>query len=352
MSDKTKNVRMFKRKDISLLCENLAMLLHAGIPLFIAFESIVEELDGTSYEKEIHQVNDIVKETGSLSKAMKDVGCFPEYTVQMVEVGEESGRLEDVLNALSTYYSRMDSLQKRIRNTVLYPLILLVMMTAAIIILITAVLPIFSSVLSQFDAELTASATTALNWAMLISYIALGLIVFVTLCLLVTALITRTTNGQKALSGFLSSFFLTKNIYTKLSISQFVSVMATLLRSGISPERALDMSIEIATEKKLLAKLDHSKQLVQEGAAWGDALVESGIFSPLGNRLIMIGITTGTLDDSMDDIANNYDEEVNDEFDAVISYIEPLLIALLTIIIGVVMLAAMLPLIQIIPSIG
>ncbi len=136
--------------ELAWLCEQLALIQRSGLLVTEGLELLAESTEATRLKSVMDRLLISLQGAAPLSKAMADSGSFPTYLVHMVHIGEVSGQLDDILSRLSDFYLRDSILRKKIRNALIYPTVLLVMMLAIIVLLIVRVLPVFSQILSSF----------------------------------------------------------------------------------------------------------------------------------------------------------------------------------------------------------
>ena len=284
--------------------------------------------------------------------ALAGSGKFPKYMVDMCEIGETTGRLEEVMDALCTYYEREESIAKSIRNAVTYPLIMVVMMVMVIGVLIVKVLPIFNQVFIQLGSEMTGFSESIMNLGTIIgrySFIIIG----VAAVLIVIYLIMRNTAaGQKTMQRWNTSFFATKNLNAKIASGRFASAMSLMLASGLDTDQSLDMVAKLVDNEYIRAKINKCKQYIGEGTNFSESLVKAEIFSGVYARMVNVGFKTGSVDTVMKKLAERYEEEVDTSMSNIIAVLEPTLVAVLSIVVGMILLSVMLPLMSIMSSIG
>ena len=146
--------------ELSVFSGQLAMILHSGISTLEGIEIIKEDAVSKEAGEILGSINEALEQTGDLAEAFRTSGVFPEYFIKMTEIGERSGTLEDVMDGLSSYYSRQDSLARSIRDALTYPLILLAMLFSVLLVLMTQVMPVFREVFDQLGIELTGVSGT------------------------------------------------------------------------------------------------------------------------------------------------------------------------------------------------
>lgn len=351
-AEKLKGQKTVSYAEIASFCEQVSMLLHAGVQLVQCMDAILEDMPETSLKEIYKKVERKVAETGNLSRGLEDAGVFPDYLMQMVKIGEKSGRLDDTLVALAVHYDRLQTFQNKIKSAVLYPMILIGIMAAVIFVLMNNVLPVFQQVYLQLGSGTTDAAAGAMQFGSSAGRIML--IVLIVLFVLIAAAIGfwKSKKGGRALSGFFSRFPFTRKISARIATGKFASAMAIQLVSGIQPESAVELAQATVDNPFVLARIEKSKELAASNLSWGKAIDSSGIFTGTNNRLVKIGLKSGLLDKAMQKIAEVYDEEVETAFNRASGIIEPVLVAILSVVIGVLLISVMLPLINIMSMIG
>jgi type IV pilus assembly protein PilC len=152
--------------ECALFCEQVSLILSAGIPLYDGVEALADSFDDTQSKEAFRKLDADVKETGSLYQATRRAGIFPDYMVGMIHIGEQTGKLDSVMRALSEYYLREDKIRRAIRSAVTYPLGLIAMMAIVIIVLVARVLPIFERVYANLGSSLSASTNAVMRCGM------------------------------------------------------------------------------------------------------------------------------------------------------------------------------------------
>lgn len=337
---------------LAAFCRDTAMLLEANIPLYLGYEDIYGEGGGFADVSAVAEVREAVRAGERLSTALRRTGVFPGYLCDMTATGEKSGRLDDVMRQLSGYYERRDEFRRRMRSAVVYPVLLLCMMTVVVAVLIFTVLPVFSEVLSRFDYTAAAGTDAVMRTSTVLCTVILALLVLALLLGAAGLLLSRSERGAKFLRRVLEHFGPTRRLSYDIAASHLVSGLAALLASGFSTEEALSSLLATVEHPQLRARVEKAVAELKAGEPQGKALIDAGIFGTTDNQLITVAARTGSLDTAASQLARRYDARVTDALDRVAAILEPSLIAFLTLVIGAVMLSVMLPLIRILSSIG
>jgi len=343
--------RKIPPNEISIFCAQAAMLLKAGIPLSEGLSSMSGAESGEQNPL-LTRIAEKVGETGSLYDAVDDVGVFPHYMVNMIKIGETVGKLEEVLESLSVYYNREEKLRDALRGALLYPVILIVMMSAVISLLVVFILPVFSDVFESLGLNTAGTGTGLLSVGEMIGRVALICSVVLFALMLVVLLIALIPKGRAALVKLSGRLPILSSLFGKIASGRFALVMYMMLNSGYDLEQALEMSAEVITDRIVKEKILKCSEKLKEGTPFSVALLEIGLFSGLYARMVQTGERTGRLDDVMDQLSVRINDDIDKSLTDLISFIEPTLVVLLSVIIGTILLSIMLPLMDVMSRIG
>lgn len=335
--------------EIASFTSQMALILHAGISAYEGISIMKEDNDNPLMQSILDTIYEHLDNGDTLFHSLLESQAFPSFMLNMVQIGEEAGELEDVMQSLSSHYQRLHENNESIKSAITYPLIMMSMMFLVVIVLMTQVLPIFNRVFEQLGSSITGFSKVILDFGMMLSahaYIFIGvLIIFVILFFY----LTKNQKGKMKMNAFLEKNHLTKDITIKLALSKFTSGMAIALSSGLNIEDSLDMASSLVEHKELKKKIEHAKELMAEHDL-SNSLVEAHVLTGMYARLIKLGSHTGNTDLIMKQIADQYDQETNERINHLISIIEPTLVAILSILVGIILLSVMLPLIGIMTS--
>ena len=270
--------------------------------------------------------------------------------IHMAEIGEASGRLDDVLQSLSEYYVRSDALTRGIRSAVAYPMVMVVMMFAVIIILIVEVMPVFQNVFHQLGSEMSAFAQGILGIGNAISRYSAVILGVLAAAILVFLLLRLTPKGRAVLAALYAFFF--RSLSQTIASGRFASAMSLMLESGMDVDSALDMTLELVEDARTREKNTPHSGLYARRRAVFRRRRQRGDVLGVNARMLTVGFRTGALDTVMRSIARSYDEQVERKITGILSVLEPVLVAVLSLIVGMILLSVMLPLMGIMSAIG
>lgn len=350
--DKKKTGKLLPARDISLFCSQVALILKAGIPLPDGIGSIEENTEDGEGKRMIRRMRKSLEENGSFFAALKESGAFPDYLVNMADVGEKSGMLDNVMEALSGYYDREDKLHRRVHGALLYPLILVLMMAAVILLLLIKVLPVFNSVFMNMGSDLLSASQSVTRVGMLIGQYALAVILVLAAVMLFLLIYSGTGDGAGGFLKLFPHFRPARRLSRKIASARFASVLSLLLSSGYDITETFSLARRILSDREMLCDIDRVQRLVDSGTPLASSMAQAGIFPGIYSGMIQLGSKTGSLDSVMRQLADLYSEDADASIDRAVSAIEPAMVAALSIIIGGILLSVMLPLMGILSSIG
>lgn len=338
--------------ELSILCEQIALILSSGLPLHDGVEALCDNYKGTRYEAGFKLLNDTVVETGSLYDGVKKAGLFPMYMVEMTQIGEKTGNLDSVMRRLAAYYEREAKIKKATRSAVVYPLILVVMMALLILVLVTRVLPIFESVFRSMGIAVDSASN---QWMALGIGVGKGVLIaagVAILLLFVFILLVRGEKSHPAKSWIFRVIAPLGRLNEKLCASRFSAAMAMMLKSGYPLDESLKLIGGILGDPYIAQRVELCRAKMEQGASFPDAVEQIGIFEKLHCRMIRVGFQAGQTDAVMEKLSGIYEEEMDDAISNLVSVIEPTLVALMSVIIGAILLSVMLPLLSMMSGIA
>ncbi len=347
-----KSTNKLTNNEIASFCSQTAMILKAGITPVEGMTVLLSDTKDTDGQKVIRQILECCSHGDSFCEAVTSTGVFPSYVLHMIHIGEESGKLDDVMQSMADYYERQEYISESVRNAVSYPFIMIVMMLLVVLVLITKILPIFEQVFEQLGSEMNGFARSLLHLGNAISRYAI-VFTFILACIVVLYFFFSTTaSGRKIWTRFLISFPPTRSFYDSVASGRFANGIALTLASGLDTYSSLDMVSELVDNPKMQVKIAICKKSIENGSNFAEALSEAGIFSNLYSRMIAVAFKSGSVDVVMDKIADDYERDIDRKIHNNISILEPTLVIILSVIVGLILMSVILPLMGIMTSIG
>ena len=336
--------------ELSNFCGQVALILEAGLPLYDGMETLAGA-DSASANADIYAAaSKGVTETGSLYDAIKEDKRWPKYLIEMVGIGERSGQLDKVMRGLEAYYAREDRIRSSISSAVTYPLVLGVMLIVIVLILLWKVLPVFRRVLNSMGVGLTESGSLLMRLGVSVGWIILALVALVVIAVVTGVVLMRTKHREKVMNLVQKIMPALQRLNKKLSASRVASVLSMMLSGGFPTDEALEMTSNVLDDREAAEKVKKIRASLEEGSTFAEAVTGVNLFDDLHNRMITMGSATGQEDQVLSKLASLYEEQVEDGITRLVAIIEPTLVALLSIVIGAVLLSVMLPMAGILTS--
>ncbi len=339
-------------EELSSFCDQVALMLESGMTLREGIEMLAEDEEKENAQNHPYRdLLDIVEESGSLYEAMKaEEDKWPKYMLEMVGIGEETGRLEDIMVNLSAYYQREGRIRSAAVSAVTYPLVLGVMLVVIIGILLWRVLPVFRRVLESLGAGGNGAGSGLMQAGAVVGWVVLALIGLMVIAAVTILILLKTDKREQVLRWLKTVFRPAGKVSAKLSSARVAGILELMLSSGFPMENALEMAPAALTDQEAIGKVNLIRDHMQEGETFSEALAKSGLFADFHNRMLKVGAVSGHEPQVMAKIAEIYEEQVEDDLGRLISIIEPALVALLCVVIGAVLLSVMLPMAGVLSS--
>ena len=345
--------KLLNNNYLSMLCAELAMLLDAGLTIADCVQILIDDEPDKQGKMLLHEILNSLLDGETFSTALKASSHFPHYMIHMIEVGEKTGRVVETLKALSEYYERQTRLAVTIKNSVLYPAVLLILMIAVVLILIVQVLPIFNEVFSRLGTQMSPLAINLMRFggwlgdaSVVIATVFAALFILIALLFIIPAL-------RKSIAKCLLNTFGHKGVFGKVSASRFVFAMRLAMASGLEITEAIDAAAVVSGGSKTVdAKHQKCISLLKDGNPLSDALTISGILTPQEGKMLTIGARSGKSDEAMAEIARRSDISARENIDRIVARIEPTLVVVSSAIVGIILLSVMLPLMGIMSALG
>lgn len=333
--------------ETAAFCSQIAMILRSGISSIEGISIMLEDTTEPEEKRLLESINTTLLKTGSLHLALEDTHAFPDYMIQMVQIGEQAGKLDEVMTSLADYYEKEAALNQTIRNAVTYPLLMIFMMILVILVLVTKVMPIFNQVFAQLGREMSGLSLGILQFGQFLSahIIVCGIVLVLLAAGAVYLLWTK--RGHQMLLSFMGKLHGGRSLQDQIGARRFASGMALTLSSGLTPAECLKLSIPLIENGAFRTRLEACSEAVTNGEDLCETLLSNHIFSGIYAKMASIGSKTGVLEEVMNKIAGQYEEEIDNRLSRMITAIEPTLVIILSVIVGIILLSVMLPLISI-----
>ena len=344
-----------KSKVLTAFTRQLATLVDAGLPLLRGLRVLEKQERNPTLKSIIAELALSIEGGSTFSEGLaQHPKVFNRLYVNMVKAGELGGVLEVVLTRLSEFMEKAQKIKGKVIAAMFYPVAVLVVAVAILIILMVKVVPQFKSVFEGMleGAQLPAFTRLVLGISEAVKdhivYTAAGAAVLVVLFML----FLKTKFGRFAFDKFKLKMPVIGPVVSKVAISRFTRTLGTLVSSGVPILQALTIVKETAGNVIVANAVNAVHESVKEGETITAPLEASGVFPPMVISMVDVGEQTGALPEMLLKIADNYDEEVDNAVAAMTSLLEPIMIVFLAVIVGSIVIAMFLPLIDLMNRVG
>ena len=343
-------------KTLMIFTRQLATLIDSGLPLLRGLTVLGRQEPNPVMKRAINTLADSVQTGSTFSESLQQFPrMFNKLYVNMVKAGELGGVLELVLNRLAEYQEKAQKLKNKIVAAMVYPIIVMVIAVGIMIFLMTVIVPkfekIFEEMLGSRDKlpELTKFVIGFSRWIQdNIIYLGVGVAGGVVLW----QVLKSTKGGRTFIDAMKLKLPLFGDAQRKSAISRFTRTLGTLVTSGVPILQALNITRETAGNVIVSDAIDKVHNAVKEGESMVAPLESSKVFPPMVISMVDVGEETGQLPEMLLKVADVYEDEVDNSVSALTSMLEPLMIVILAVVVGVIVLALFMPLIQIIQGIN
>jgi len=344
LSFKLDFLKKIKARDIILFTRQLATMLHAGVAFLDAITTIGEQTENPHLKKIIKEIAQMVKEGSLFSKALsKYPHIFGQLYLNMVEVGEASGALEEVLNRIVFIMERDEETRAKIKTALTYPIIIIIIAIGVVGFLTTFVFPKFIAIFQQAGINLPLPTQLLFAFSNLARKFAIVWIGIIVLAIFLLKQYRKTDIGRYTTDKFILGLPLAGNLIKKIILARFARTLATLYSSGVPILRSLDIVEKGITNSVLTKIIRKVREDVREGKSLAKPMSQHKEFPPMMVQMIAVGEETGSISDMLNEISRFYETEVEYALKNLTTALEPLLIVFMGIIVGFTALALFLP---------
>ncbi|MGB5063134.1 MAG: type II secretion system F family protein [Candidatus Competibacter sp.] len=330
--------RALSRKAVALLTQQLASLLHAGMPLDRALTILIGVTEDEQAKPVLERVQEKVRGGSSLADALEAQGVFSRFYLNMVRAGEAGGALDVVLKRLTEFLERSQALRETVTSALIYPIILLSVSALSVIILLTFVVPQFQRLFDDAGKALPLATQIVIAVGDGFRYYWwVGAILFVLLSAIARQQLSQ-PESRARWDGWFLRLPLFGDLIAKVETARLSRTLGTLLGNGVSMLNALAIARETLSNQVLAGALGEVAEHVKTGRGLADPLLEAGRFPNLAVQMIRVGEETGQLQEMLLQVADTYDGEVQTAVKRLLTLLEPALILGLGVIIaGIIM---------------
>ena len=336
--------RKITAKDLTIFCRQMNTMLDAGISITNCLSMLSTQVTNKRLRGIIAEIEDDVKRGEMLSHSMaKYPDAFPKLLVSMVESGEASGNLDEMMLRMAIHFEKENKINSKVKSAMIYPIVLAVIASVAVIVIMMFVMPTFQEMFEESNTPLPAITSFLIS---LSTFMRRNIIYIVLVIAVIVVAVTRfkkTTKGYEFFSKIKLKMPIIGILTQKTVTSRFTRTMSTLLSSGISMMEAIPIIKSILINKVAEDAMDEIKDKVMKGDGLSGPIRDSKVFPDMLASMIRVGEEAGSLDEMLDKTPDYYDEEVEVAISNATSMIEPIMIIIMGVVIGTMVIGIMLP---------
>ncbi len=336
-------------KNLAIFTRQFSVMIDAGLPLVQCLDILGKQEPDKNFSKVILQTRSEVEGGASLADGMRKFpGAFDALFTNMIAAGEAGGILDTILKRLATYIEKNVKLRGQVKSAMIYPIAVMTIAALVVGVILWKVIPTFASLFAGLGANLPV-ATLVVIWLSnaLVKYIAV-----IIPALVVSGYAVRryyaTEAGRRVIDGALLKAPVLGQILRKVAVARFCRTLSTLLSSGVPILDGLDITARTAGNAIIEDAILKTRSSIERGETVSKPLAETNVFPSMVVQMINVGETTGALDAMLGKIADFYEEEVDTAVAGLLTLLEPIMIAILGVVVGGIVIAMYLPIFDLI----
>jgi type IV pilus assembly protein PilC len=339
--------KKIKLQELTVFTQQLAAMLEAGLPLVSALEALEDQTENPVFQIIIRNIrNDVTAGKPFSESCAVYPRAFPNLFISMVEAGEASGGLAEILDKTSIYFEETVKLVKQIKGAMTYPVAVISLAVLLVSVLLVFVIPVFAEMFNDFGKELPKPTQILIGISDFLRSYILYLIFGIAGFIWGLKRIVRTPKGRRIKDQAIIKIPVIGELTRKVSLSRFCRTYAILIRAGVPILRTLEIVRKASDNTYIESACREISKYISQGGQVSEVLAIDPYFPPMIKHMTRAGEQTGNVDGMMVKVADFYDSEVDTLVAALTSLMEPLLICFLGVVIGGIVMAMFLPIFQ------
>ncbi len=330
--------------ELSMMTRQLATLIKAKIPLVESLAAVSDQVENETLKEATADIKNMVNEGSTFYKALsKYPKLFDHIYITMCEAGEATGNLDVILVRLAEFKEAQNELSSKVKSAILYPAIMFIFTLAMLAVIFIFVIPKLTSIFESADMELPWYTLAVINFSgILVNYW------FVILGVMIGGYVSFQSwkvseNGSKTYDALLLKIPVIGKMVRLVAVSRFTRTLATLLQGGVPMLSAMDIVSNVVGNHVLAEAIIQARDNISEGESIAGPLKRSEQFPPIVTHMINIGEKTGELENMLTQVSDSYDFQVKTQLSGLTALLEPVMIIMMGLVIGVIVFSIMLP---------
>jgi type IV pilus assembly protein PilC len=337
-----------KKRALITFSRQLATLLESGVPVMRSLELLQDQAASKQLAAAIAGISKSIRGGSTFASAIEEYpAIFPPMYARMVELGERTGRIEDMLRQVATYMEREDELAKRVQGALAYPAFMMVLAAIVVGILMTTALPALTQMFAEFDADLPITTKILIAVTGFSAAYRMQILGVVALVALAGTYLFSQPAGKRLLDRTMLTIPVLKAIAINANAARFSRTLAVLLRAGLPLTEIMDM-VERTTDNHILrGRVEDVRRKLMDGEGLSAPMAAAGCYPQMLVQMVAVGEETGTLDGNLEITAEFYSKEVDQKVDALTAMMTPALTIVIGCLVGFIALSLIMPMYQI-----
>jgi type IV pilus assembly protein PilC len=340
-------------KTISIFCKQFSICIKSGIPICDILHLLYLQMENKSIKNSLISIKENVQKGNSLYISMKKtINVYPEFMINMIYLGEESGKLDIILEELAQYYEKEYKLLKKFTNSMIYPCTVFLTLMVVSLFLFIKVIPVFITNLNSLNAEIPLITKIVLGTSSFLSDNFLWILMLILILVFMFMEYFKTENGQIGFDKFKFICPALGPVYKRLIYTRFTRGLNILLGSGVGLLKSFEIINDVISNRYFKLKLKTVFVDIKKGEELSSCLSAMNIFPMFFISMVKIGEETGNLEEMFLTAADIFYEDAQENVEKATALLEPIIIIFLGVMIGTIILAVMLPMLNVMDSAG
>lgn len=331
-------------RDFSVFCRQFVSIISGGVSIINALEMMTESTENKTLKAALAGVHEDVSKGESMTAAIrKRSKVFPSMLCNMIEAGEATGSLETAFDRMAIQFEKEEKLKQSVKKAMMYPIILVVLMTAILMLMLMWVIPTFMGMFEEVGAEMPAFTMAIINmsnfmrtnWWLVLLIIAGVVIAF--------KWYASTPNGKSVLGMIRLKLPVFGPLQTKTECARLGRTLCTLLGAGVPLVEAVEITARTMVNVHYRRAMETTKEQIMRGRALSQPLKECGLFPPMVVHMVGIGEETGNIEPMLENVANYFEDDVQVATDQMMTLMEPAIIIVMAGAVGAMIIAILQP---------
>ncbi len=333
-----------KNDDLCIFARQMGTLLNAGVPLLRSLTVLGKQISSIPLRNAVDKIKEDIQSGSTLRDAIdKHPKVFSKFWVNLVGTGEASGQLPSVLEQIAQYFESSGELQRKVVSALIYPIILMIVCTGAILVFVIKIVPVFASMFASFGTDLPAVTQFVVDLSNLLRKFAIPFLILFPVIVFLLNRIMKTKKGRLFFDRLLLSMPIFGGLFRNIAISNFARGLGTMISSGVPILYALEIVTKTVGNSVIEEALEGVKDSVRDGKSIAEPLEACGIFPPMVVLMVNVGEETGELSDMLKHVAVFYEERITMVVERLSSMLEPFMLVFMGGLVGFLVVAMFLP---------